>query len=190
MEKRIPPFIQETKNKYENKSIEVWFQDETRFGQKGRLTKIWAETNTRPIKINQNEHKSAYLFGAVNPITGNSHGLIVSTVSTDLMNLFLAQISKKMSRWKHCVLIVDGAGWHRSDDILVPKNITLLPLPPYSPELNCIERLWNWIKDNYLSLKVFPNEDAIYEAGCLAWQHATPEIIRSVCHTPWLLSSY
>jgi transposase len=122
----------------------------------------------------------------VNPQTGNSYGLMMPTVNTEVMNLFLNGISKKMSRWKHCILVVDGAGWHDSEELKVPQNITLLKLPPYSPELNCIERLWQWMKNNYLSLKVFPTEDSIYDEGSLAWKNATPEIIKSVCHTSWL----
>jgi transposase len=189
MEGQSPPFFQNTKDKNPEKEVEIWFQDESRFGQQGILTKIWAKKNTRPVVDKQNGRASAYLFGAINPLSGDSYGLILPAVNTDAMNLFLSGLSKKMSRWKHCLLIVDGAGWHRSDDLKVPKNISLLQLPPYSPELNCIERLWGWMKDNYLALKTFDNIEAVFDAGCHAWQKASEEIIRSVCHTPWLPST-
>ena len=152
-------------------------------------TKIWAEKNTRPVVDKQNGRASAYLFGAVNPLNGDSHGLIFTNANTDAMNLFLIGLSKKMSRWKHCLLIVDGAGWHRSEELIVPKNITLLPLPPYSPELNCIERLWAWMKNNYLALKTFDDLKAVFDAGCHAWKNTSKALIRSVCHTSWLPST-
>jgi len=144
---------------------------------------IWAGTNTRPVAIKQNAHKAVYLYGAVNPINGDKIGLLYESVNTESMNQFLLMISKKMSRWKHCILVVDGAGWHRSDDLKVPKNITLLPLPPYSPELNPIERLWSWMKSNYLSHKIFKDIDALFDAGMMAWQYVTKEIVQSVCAT-------
>lgn len=131
-------------------------------------------------------YKSAYIFGAVNALSGDKCGLIVPNVNTETMNFFLQRVSKKMSRWKHCILIVDGAGWHRSEEIIIPKNITLLSLPPYSPQLNGIERLWLWLKDNFLSNSVFENEKSIYKAGMDAWNKATAEIIQSLCHKDFL----
>ena len=84
-------------------------------------------------------------------------------------------------------MIVDGAGWHVSDDLVVPANITLVPLPPYSPELNAIERLWQFMRDNILSHRLFADLNAIIDACCRAWNQVLAEAgrIRSTCGFPW-----
>ena len=102
------------------------------------------------------------------------------------MNSFLEEVSKKANNRTHIVMFVDGAGWHSSEDLVVPKNITLYHLPPYSPELNPIERLWDYIKENYLSGRVFTDMEEIFDFGVRAWKTLSPEIVASVCHADWL----
>jgi len=84
---------------------------------------------------------------------------------------------------------VSGRRWHISDDLIVPRNITLLPLPPYSPELNTIEKLWQSMRDNLLSHRLFADLDAILDACCRAWNQVLAESsrIRSTCGFPWAL---
>ena len=125
-------------------------------------------------------------MGAVAPGTGRKHGLILDHLDTEAMNLFLLGLSKRLSRWKHAILVDDGTGWHRSEGLRAPRNIALLTLPPYSPELNPIERLWLWMKDNFLSNRIFKDMDAIFEAGVNAWNEVTVEVVKSVCASPLL----
>ena len=99
------------------------------------------------------------------------------------MNEFLSGLSQAIRPRRHVILIVDGASWHSAEDLEIPGNITLYYLPPYSPELNPIERLWNYLKSNYLARKVFADMEAIFDIGAKAWQKLSPSVIRSVCRT-------
>jgi transposase len=131
--------------------------------------------------IKQLGYKNAYIFGVVNPIAGDSFGMINTHVGEDFMQLFLEQYSLQIKDNQHALMIIDGAGWHHAKSLIVPANITLHFLPPYCPELNPIERLWKWLKDHYLSFRVYKTSDEILEAGLQAWKKINPEIIKSVC---------
>ena len=136
--------------------------------------------------VRQTESKWGYVFGAVNPLTGASSGLIAPTVNTALMSAHLAMIAKAAGEGVHVVLVLDGAGWHKAKGLEVPASITLLFLPPYAPELMPVERLWLWMKDHHLSNRVFKNVAEIDAACKDSWNKLTPERIQSVCRTAWL----
>jgi len=163
----------------------VWFQDEARIGQQGTLTNVWAPKGSRPTAVKQTEYDWVYIFGAVNPATGKSSALIAPTVNTEYMNHHLQFISEEAGEAVHVVLVLDQAGWHVAKKLRVPANITLLHLPPYSPELNPIERLWAYLKSHYLSNRVYKNYKEILKAGTVAWNKMTPQMFRSICHTVW-----
>lgn len=101
------------------------------------------------------------------------------------MNHHLRFISEEAGDKVHVVLVLDQAGWHIAKKLNIPANITLLHLPPYSPELNPIERLWAYLKSHYLSNRVYRNYKEILEAGTIAWNKMTPHMLRSICHTAW-----
>ena len=104
------------------------------------------------------------------------------------MNLHLAEISREVSRGAHAVLVLDGAGWHQTGGALqVPKNISLLHLPPYAPELNPVENLWAFLRGNKLSNRVFETYDAILDACCHAWTWlmSQPDRIASITARHW-----
>lgn len=105
-----------------------------------------------------------------------------------MMNLHLVEISQSVAPGAHAVLIVDGAGWHQAGDKLrVPRNITLLHLPPYSPELNPVENVWAFLRSNKLSNRVFDTYDTIVDACCDAWRWFTdqPGQITTIGSRPW-----
>jgi putative transposase len=151
------------------------------------VAKLWTVQGDRPQVIRQNGFKSAYFVGAVNPESGEKCSLIFDGLDTRVMNCFLEEVSKRANNRTHILMFVDGAGWHSSEDLVVPKNMTLYHLPPYSPELNPIERLWDYVKENYLSGRVFAGMEEIFDYGVRAWRMLSPEIIRSVCHADWVL---
>jgi transposase len=184
--RRRPPFVQRVRQQHEDKTIEVWFQDEARFGQQGTLARVWADKGSRPQAVRQTEYDWCYLYAAVNPVSGESSAMLAPNVNTPFMNIHLKWISEQAGPNKHVVLIVDGAGWHVSKTLVVPKNITLLPLPPYSPELNCIERVWAYLRSHYLSNRVDDDYDHLVDAGQQAWNALTEADLRSICHTQWL----
>ena len=108
-------------------------------------------------------------------------------VDAAMMNLHLAAISARVAPGAHAVMPVDGAGWHQPGGRLrVPDNITLLRLPPYSPELNPVERLWGYLRSHYLSNRAYDDYRHLLDAGARAWQQLTPETLRSVCACPYL----
>lgn len=134
--KKAQKILKEQQQLYSNKSLQVWFQDETRFGQKGIVTKVWTMKGLRPTLPRQNGFKSAYIIGAVRPGNGDSHALLFDGLDSRVMSVFLEDFSRVLPKHVHALMVVDGVGWHSADDLIVPKNVTLLPLPPYSPELN------------------------------------------------------
>ncbi|MEX0777017.1 MAG: transposase [Phycisphaeraceae bacterium] len=125
-------------------------------------------------------------MGAVNPRTGESAALLAPSVDTDLMNAHLAMISVQVGVARHVVLVLDGAGWHVAKALKIPDNVTLLPLPPYSPELNGMERVWGYLRSHYLSNRVFVDEDHLWTVCRESWNHLDEQRLQSLCHTPWI----
>src|ERR1019366_5152675 len=120
----------------QDKKIELWFQDEARVGQKGTLTRIWARKGSRPRMTRDLRYECTYIFGAVCPARDTGVALVLPYADTKAMNMHLKEISAHVSDTSHAVIIIDGAGWHKEGGRLkIPPNITLLRLPPYSPEL-------------------------------------------------------
>lgn len=168
--------------------IEVWHQDEARIGQQGTLTYVWAERGSRPRAPKDLRYEWAYLFGAVCPGRGVGAALVLPHVNADMMSLHLAEISKQVAPGAHAVVVLDGAGWHQEGGRLaVPDNITLLHQPPYSPELNPVENIWQFLRQNHLSNRVFDSYEAILTACCKAWQAlmAAPDRIQSIATRTW-----
>ena len=118
------------------KPIEIWFQDEARIGQKNKITRRWARRGTRPFAPNDQRTSSAYIFGAICPAEGKGAGLVLPSCNTEAMALHLAELSLAVAPGAHALVLLDQAGWHVSKKLPVPDNITLLPLPPKSSELN------------------------------------------------------
>jgi transposase len=105
------------------------------------------------------------------------------------MDIFLAQFSDTLPSGVHAVLLLDQAGWHGKAALQVPENITLLPLPPYSPELNPVERVWLYLRERYLSFRLHQGEEAIVDALCTAWNALRAETGRLTTLTgyPWII---
>jgi transposase len=147
---------------------------------------VWAPRGSRPVRPLQNEYEWVYLYGAVNPQTGESCALVLPWADTAMMQLHLDAISKQVGPDRHVVLVLDNAGWHTTGRIQVPSNITLLPLPPYTPELNVVERLWHWVKDHEFGNRIYPTYDDLADEVCAMWQHLDPARILTVCRCSWL----
>lgn len=120
--------------------------------------------------VRDNRRNSAYLFGAICPERATGAGLVMPRVGHEAMAIHLAEISRCLSSGAHAVLVCDGAGWHQTGGRLsVPSNISLLRLPPYAPELNPVENVWQYLRANKLSAIVWDSYDAIVDACCDAW---------------------
>jgi transposase len=160
--------------------------DEARVGQKGRTGYRWWLRGKRPRGLCDRRFESAYIFGAVRPATGDTMGLILPTVSTETMQIFLDEFAARLAADAQAVLVLDGAGWHGSGDLVVPKRVSLVRLPPYAPELNPVERIWLYLRERCLSHRVFADYDDILQACADAWQALTRETSRSLTAFPWL----
>lgn len=168
--------------------IEVWFQDEARVGQQGALTYIWAPVGSCPRMVRDNQHDSAYLFGAICPARGVGAAIIMPAANAEAMNEYLREISTQVSRGAYAILICDGAGWHQTGGrLMVPDNVTLMHLPPYAPELNSMENVWEYLRGNKLSRLVWDSYEAIVAACKEAWEFLIndPDRIRSSGHRVW-----
>ena len=159
----------------------MWFQDEARIGQKNKLTRRWARRGTRPRARKDQRFKYAYLFGAICPERGVGAGLVLPICNTQAMNVHLQEISRAVAIGAHAVLLVDRAGWHIAHQLVVPENITLVLLPSKSPELNPVENVWQFMRQNWLSNRVFKNYADIVEHCCFAWN--------SLVDQPWKIMS-
>ena len=147
--------------------VEIWFADEARVSQKNKITRRWAKRGTRPIAPRDQRTASTYIFGAICPQEGKGAALILPACNTEAMNLHLAEIAKAVAA--HAVLLVDQAGWHLSTRLVVPANITIIPLPPKCPELNPVENVWQFMRDNWLSNRIFKSYDDLVDHCCAAW---------------------
>jgi len=112
----------------------------------------------------------------------------MTRLDTAAMNLFLAELAQAVAPGAHGIVLMDKAGWHTAGDLIVPENLSLVFLPPYSPELNPIERLWLHLRDNRLSHCVFQTTGEIVDTCCEAWNWLLGQTgrIRSLCSYPWL----
>jgi hypothetical protein len=168
--------------------LEIWWQDEARIGQQGTLTRVWAERGSRPAAPKDLRYEWAYLFGAVCPARGTGAALVLPHANAAMMNLHLAEISRCVAPDAHALLLADGAGWHQpGGQLSLPSNITLLYLPPYSPELNPVENVWAFLRSNKLSNRVFRNYDDILDACADAWNWLLnqPERITAIASRSW-----
>lgn len=149
------------------------------------MTKIWALAG-KPLQIKVKQgYLNFYIYGAVEPKTGENFSLFLPWVNTDTMNFYLKEMSRDYEN-EEVVIIMDQAGWHKSKDLVVPHNIEILYLPPYSPELNPVERLWKHLKTNYIHNHVFDSLTQMMAVMVGAFGNLNEETVASLCHCSYL----
>ncbi|HEY4759339.1 MAG TPA: IS630 family transposase [Thermoguttaceae bacterium] len=171
-----------------HRRIRIFFEDESRFGQQGTTTNVWARRGSRPTAVRQTEYEYLWVLGVVCPETGKAEGLLSPRLNTDVSNVFLREFSKTVPADEQAVLFWDGAGFHTSKHLRVPENVALLQLPPYSPEFNPIENLWHYLKSHCWSNRAYDNYEELEKAAIEAWHHAVlnEELMKTVCAAPYL----
>ncbi len=118
---------------------------------------------------------------------GKGAALMLPRANTNTMQMHLDEISCNVAARAHGVVLMDRAGWHSTDKLKLPKNLTIILLPSRSPELNPVENIWQYLRQNWLSNRVFEDYDAILDAGCDAWNRliAQPQTIMSIGRRDW-----
>jgi transposase len=135
-------------------------------------------------------HEYTYVFGAVDVCTGEFDSLVLPHVNTGCMQLFLNEVALRHPDEK-IVMVIDGAGWHRSDKLKAPDNIYLLTLPPYAPELNPIEHVWDELREKFFHNRVFKSLGALEDhlVAALRTSEQDPKAIASIVSWPWIVGA-
>src|SRR6476646_9271060 len=141
-------------------------------GQKNKITRRWARRGTRPIAPRDQRTCSAYIFGAICPAEAKGAALVLPRCTTAAMTLHLVEISQAVAPGAHAVVLLDQAGWHLSATLTVPANISLMPLPAKSPELNPVENIWQFIRENWLSNRQFRARGCYHQRS--GWRRGAP----------------
>lgn len=189
--KKLPELLAEIQQKHPDKKIELWCQDESRIGQKGGRTRSWGRKGIRLRAPVDTRYANAYIFGTFCPERDAAVGLILPYVNSEMMQLHLDEISAQLPQNVHAAMLADGAGWHIANALNIPKNITIIKIPPYSPELNPAEKPWQYLKDNYLSQRIFSSYNDIVDACQVTRNRVTEEKgrIKSLTNFPYLQSN-
>jgi transposase len=183
----LPARLEALNAAHPGKRLRVYFQDESRFGQQGTTTNLWARSGSRPTAVRQTEYQYLWVLGAVCSETGHAEGLLSPQLNTKIVSLFLEQFSRTLAADEHAAMIWDGAGFHVSHSLKVPANITLIRLPPYSPELNPIENLWHYLKSHFWSNRAYADYEELEQAAVDAWKKAVlnADLMKTVCAAPY-----
>jgi hypothetical protein len=164
----------------------VFFFDESRFGLHPYMGRCWARKGVRVSAPVSPNYQNFYVYSGVAPLTGDAFSLFLPWVNTKMMNLYLAEMSAAFPD-KKIMLIWDQAGWHKSNSLIVPENIVLKSLPPYSPELNPVEKLWQWLKKHICRNRLFPYLDDLMDILAVTLINLSPTKFMELCHCSYLL---
>lgn len=165
------------------------FQDEAGFGRINRPKYCWCKKGCRPSVPCHYVREYRYAYGAVEPLTGESFFLVMPFCNTDCMNVFLKELSKSYSEDK-IILVCDGAAWHKSKEIIIPENIELLFIPPYTPEMNPIEQIWKEIRKRGFKNECFSSLDKVVDRLCVTICSLSHNTIKSITARNWILDCF
>lgn len=166
------------------------FQDEARFGRISDTRYCWACRPVRPMVKAMLVHQYTYAYGAVSPVDGRFDSLVLPQVNTECMQLFITEVGSRYPE-ENIVMVVDGAGWHKSKTIGLPENLRLLFLPPYSPELNPQEHMWDELREKHFHNQAFNSMDALEVQLVNGLKHLeqSPDLVKSITGWDWILNS-
>jgi len=161
------------------------FQDEAIFGRIGKVYKCWAFNGYRPTVLQQKVREYRYLFGSVDPFTGDSCFMIYSHCDTIIMNHYLRQLSEKFND-DYILLVCDNAAWHKAKGLIIPDNIELIHIPPYTPEMNPIEQIWDEIREKHFANIFFISLKQVMDILCCAIQALLKVTICCITYRKWM----
>lgn len=161
------------------------FQDEAGFGRINRPKICWCEEGTRPSVPCHHIREYRYAYGAVEPVTGEGFFLVLPNCNTDCTNVFLDELSKEYID-DTILLCCDGAAWHKSKNLIIPENIVLFFIPPYTPEMNPIEQIWKELRKRGFKNEVFTSLEKVIDRLCDTINSLTNSVIHSITCRSWI----
>ena len=161
-----------------------------RIGQKNGCVRQWAKCGTRPRQPVDQRYENAYIFGAVCPDRDTGVALVLPYADTDAMQKHLDEITTHVAPGSHAVLLLDNAGWHRTKKLAWPANVSPLFIPAGCPELNSAENIWQYLRQTYLSNRVFATYTDILDAASGAWNKLLAETgrVASIATRGWAVA--
>lgn len=163
----------------------VFFFDESRFGLKPTLGRCWARKGARVSASVNPSYKNFYVYSSVSPVTGEPFHLFLPNVNTQMMNIYLHEMAAAYPDFE-IMLVMDQAGWHKAKSLEIPENIRFHWLPPYSPELNPVEKLWQWLKRHICRNRLFFSEEELMNAVAQELLGLEPHKLENLCHCSYL----
>lgn len=179
--KKLPDTLDEIrtsldKNKYT--SVNLYFQDESRFGLMTKQKRVLISKGIQPVCKYQHSYKWLWLWGCFSPINGESFYWETPIVSNDIFEKFLEDFAKQKPK-ELKIMIIDNAGFHACQNIKIPENVKLIRIPPYTPELNPAEKVWQWMKDR-VAMKMFSSTQQLQQKITQLIHQLKPELIKSI----------
>lgn len=175
-------------SEYSDKNIRLMFQDEAGFGRINKPKYCWCFPGLRPSVPCHHIREYRYVYGAVEPLTGESFFLVLPYSNTVCMSLFLQELSKEYLD-DHILLICDGAGWHKANSLVIPDNISLFFIPPATPEMNPIEQIWKEIRKRGFRNEIFQSLEKVIDRLCETIRSLSTVTVHSITCRDWILSS-
>lgn len=164
-------------------------QDEAGFGRINKPKPCWCPPHMRPSVPCHHIREYRYAYGAVEPLTGESCFLVMPYCNTNCMNVFLQELSKQYPE-DLILLMCDGASWHRSQSLICPANIRLLPIPPYTPEMNPIEQIWKQIRSMGFRNEVFHSLADVVNRLCETIRLLSLDMVTSITARKWIIDCF
>lgn len=169
--------------------LRIMFQDEARFGRISDPKACWAKKPVRPTVGVQLVREYVYVFGAVSPQDGQHDSLVLPVANTEAMSVFLEELSRRYPE-EDLLIFMDQAGWHKAKALRIPENIELAFLPPYSPDLNPQEQIWDELREKFFGNKLFKTLQAVVDTAIkgLRFLEQAPNLIKNLTAREWILN--
>lgn len=165
------------------------FQDEAIFGRIGKILKCWALKGCRPTVFQQKVRQYRYMFGTVEPMTGESCFRIYTHCDTITMNHYLKELSEDFKD-DYILLVCDNAGWHKSKGLSIPNNIEIIHIPPYTPEMNPIEQIWDEIREKNFANYIFDTLEKVVDRLCQSVCSLLNDTVSSITYRNWMCEQF
>ena len=189
--KKLPDTLKEIRenlNKDKFDTVNLYCQDESRFGLITKQKRVITLKGIKPVGKYKHSYKYFWLWGSFSPITGDAHYMISGGVSKNAFSAYINDLATYKPR-ELKILIIDNATFHSTKDIQIPENIMLLPIPPYSPELNPAEKMWQWFKSK-IAMKIYDSIDVLEENLTQLIKELDKHTIEQITAYEYLTKSY